>query len=484
MEIISETSYFTDGRHEIMFGSKPHQDKDGEVYDINTVQSFNGGDVNFMTVDLDYQIYWKEYAKVVDYVSFTMPRDEDKLGDVFCTTPYGLIKKNRTGIGATTLELESKRNSIIVVPTRTLANDKAKGTMLSGTGKYGVLYVGSPISGYNYPNIDEYLEDKDIPVKKFMVVVDSLPKLLTHIGKEKWSDYFLMIDEIDSYQYDSSFRSAMETALDYYWLFPRKNRCLVSATITSFSDKRIEHEPIVEVYFNTPQNRNIELTHTNNVEITCQKLIERLVKEHPNEKILVAYNAVIHGILPIIKLLPEKLQEQCSILCSLKSKHLVEDYYTEIRDGLLSTQITFMTCTYFVGIDIQERFHLISIANADITHTLLSPEKLQQIVGRCRNKLGVYSETIVYKTKEWKGDDDFETSDSLLHEAHKLSKFYQTLLAFSKTYPKVIQYYNGYGIDEFVMNAKRKYMGLTSEYAIIRNSFNSLKPAYFVIVFR
>lgn len=92
MEIISETSYFTDGRHEIMFGSKPHQDKDGEVYDINTVQSFNGGDVNFMTVDLDYQIHWKEYAKVVDYVSFTMPRDEDKLGDVFCTTPYGLIK--------------------------------------------------------------------------------------------------------------------------------------------------------------------------------------------------------------------------------------------------------------------------------------------------------------------------------------------------------------------------------------------------------
>lgn len=63
--------------------------------------------------------------------------DENRLSEIITQLPYGLIDKQATGIGATHLELHcSKRDSIIVVPTRAL-----------GEGKCGnnpnFLYVGT-----------------------------------------------------------------------------------------------------------------------------------------------------------------------------------------------------------------------------------------------------------------------------------------------------------------------------------------------------
>jgi hypothetical protein len=57
-----------------------------------------------------------------------------KLAHIYNEMPFGLIRKGETGIGATTLELKSKRNSIIVEPTRVTASSKAK--------KHGALYIG------------------------------------------------------------------------------------------------------------------------------------------------------------------------------------------------------------------------------------------------------------------------------------------------------------------------------------------------------
>ena len=42
--------------------------------------------------------------------------------------PHGIVDKQVAGIGATTLEIESNRNSIIVVPTKMLAYNKWVGT--------------------------------------------------------------------------------------------------------------------------------------------------------------------------------------------------------------------------------------------------------------------------------------------------------------------------------------------------------------------
>ena len=190
----------------------------------------------------------KEKGKSINAINFAMPKGKRHLQDVFITTPHGLIKKNRTGIGATTLELNSPRNSIIVVPTRALAYEKAASSKIEGeSDKYRVLYVGGDITGFVVPEISDYLMDSSIRYKKFIVVADSLPRLLRIIGKEHYKDYFLMIDEIDSYQYDCSYRPNMENVMDYYFQFPISHRCLVSATIGEFSNKDIVEEPIINV---------------------------------------------------------------------------------------------------------------------------------------------------------------------------------------------------------------------------------------------
>lgn len=52
--------------------------------------------------------------------------------------PHGIVNKQIPGVGATTLEINANRNSIIVLPTKALAFSKCK--------KHpNTLYIGSEI---------------------------------------------------------------------------------------------------------------------------------------------------------------------------------------------------------------------------------------------------------------------------------------------------------------------------------------------------
>ena len=328
-----------------------------------------------------------------------LPDAEFKLSEIFNSTPYGLIDKGRTGIGATTLELKSKRNSIIVVPTQVLALNKVESSKNKNTGKYGYLYVGGRIDGKKFPSIEEYINDESIEFKKLIVVADSFPKLEIALGESLYVDYFLMVDEIDSYQYDSHYRPALEDIIDYYFRFSSKKRCLLTATLGFFSHPDINKEPLLQLSFPNKLTRNINLIHTNDtVRATVDKILETH-KLHPNDKILIAYNSIEDGIQKVIALLNDDLKKVCKVLCSIKSASYIKEYYPEEKIGTkLPDIINFMTSSYFVGIDIEERFHLISVSDAKIVYTLLSEDKHLQILGRCRHKKGVLSETIIYKT--------------------------------------------------------------------------------------
>lgn len=64
-----------------------------------------------------------------------------RLSDVFPLIPHGIVQKDETGMGATTLEIESPRNSIIVEPIKVTASSKAYHHSLKSGSE--VLYVGS-----------------------------------------------------------------------------------------------------------------------------------------------------------------------------------------------------------------------------------------------------------------------------------------------------------------------------------------------------
>ena len=482
-EAITIGSIVSIGRYEILYATAPYYDeKNGEVEDIKTIQYLNNAHVRYNEVYLHYEIDWKEKGKSINAINFAMPKGKRHLQDVFITTPHGLIKKNRTGIGATTLELNSPRNSIIVVPTRALAYEKAASSKIEGeSDKYRVLYVGGDITGFVVPEISDYLMDSSIRYKKFIVVADSLPRLLRIIGKEHYKDYFLMIDEIDSYQYDCSYRPNMENVMDYYFQFPISHRCLVSATIGEFSNKDIVEEPIINVQFDNSQSRNINLIHTDKAEIRLKKLIEEIATTNPDDKILIAYNSV-KGCATIINSLNDNLKSECAILCSSKNEEITE-YYSDIVEDRLPKRITFMTCTYFVGVDITERFHLITAINVSKPYTILSTDKLQQISGRCRHPEGLLSETIIYTTKNNNNEMPTGLQEQVLEDAEALATFGNLYSKLKNKFPKSYYFTDELIEKDFIETTAKRYLGSSPVKLIRKNSDGIFVPSYFNIDF-
>ena len=311
------------------------------------------------------------------------------LSNYLTKMPHGLVDKKIPGIGATTLEINSKRNSIIVFPTKALAYSKHS--------KHpNTLYVGSEIKGekekVTNQQIEEYLA-KD-GYKKLLVVADSLGRLLGIIGKN-YKDYFLMIGEIDVLQTDNNFRPQLENVIDYYLMFPLKNRCMVTATMKEFINPLLKKECKFSITWIYNARRDVKLLHTNN---TTQTVIEYLIS-HPRDKIFIAYNSILQ-IQNILSTLDEETRKECAILCSEASIKEAGEYFApKLGDNdTLPARINFATCCYFTGIDIEDSYHLITVSDVRRSHSMLTLDRMTQIHGRCRKDNGVLSETIIYNT--------------------------------------------------------------------------------------
>lgn len=296
-------------------------------------------------------------------------------------------------------------------------------------GKYSCIYVGSPIgnirSNIKDQDIQDYLSMSNGKNKKILVVADSLSKVLRVIGEDHYNDFFLMIDEIDTLQSDNTYRPVLEGVIDYYAKFNQANRAAVSATLRDFTHPELLKDTIITTSYNTCPSRRIELRYTNNEDYCTIDTIKRILQSQPESKIVVAYNSM-DGILLCIKLLTHELGEDVNgvigILCGEMSKDKAGDFFVEIEeDRNLPKQIVFMTCAYFVGIDINEPCHIISVSTFNQPFTLLSKERMAQIVGRCRS--GALSETIIYETKTLESSDTLVLyKDRLLRKATLFAK--------------------------------------------------------------
>lgn len=407
----------------------------------------------------------------------------DKLGDFFDVLPYGIINKTITGIGATTLELNSKRNSIIVLPTKSIAYSKYK-IKEKKNGVDSCIYVGSPIgdikSDVTIRHIKDYIA-RDNGYKKFLVVADSLYKVLEAIGKDNYDDYFLMVDEIDTLQIDNTYRPVLEKVIDFYSKFKQTNRAVVSATLRGFTHPELLKETVITTTYPIQEKRDIKLIHTNNEDRCIVNTIKDILEEDSEANILVAYNSV-ESITTCIKLLIEELGESINgkigVLCSEKSKDKIDDYYIEVEDGKLLRNIVFMTCAYFVGVDINTKCHIISVSSFRKPFTLLSKEKLTQIVGRCRP--GALSETIIYVTKDKATEENISKyKDYLLNKASTLIK---AVKAFKKTLDSAPELFSTANYVEEII----KHVGVEKIYnssiPIIRENVDKeLVPSYFNI---
>lgn len=326
--------------------------------------------------------------------------------------PHGIVDKQIASIGATTLEINSKRNSIIVVPTKILAYNKyAKHKDIT-------LYVGGKVNRERSATSDKeiigYLKDENIKPKKFLVVADSLARLLGVIGQEAYKDYFLMIDEVDMIQSESNYRPKLESLIDYYFQFSPKNRCLVTATLREFSNPLLRQECKFKLTWKDKPQRDIKQYYTDDLDALTAQQVQSIPQ---TDKIVIAFNSIRH-CLNIIKMLSEEVQKECAILCSDSSKEEAGDYYAELTNtNHLPQRINFLTSCYFAGVDIEDSYHLITVSNAHQNYQMLSLDKLTQIYGRCRIAKGILSDTIIANSR-----DDRQTNANKSDEATLLKQ--------------------------------------------------------------
>lgn len=82
-----------------------------------------------------------------------------------------------------------------------------------------------------------------------------------------------MVDEIDVLQSDNSFRPQLEDVIDYYFMFPPKNRCMVTATMKEFSNPLLKTECKFSVPWLCNTARTIRLLYTNNItQVVCRRV--------------------------------------------------------------------------------------------------------------------------------------------------------------------------------------------------------------------
>ena len=467
-------------------------------------------------------IYHDDTHKRIECMRLTLLYPRAKLGGIFTSLPYGIVKKSVPGIGATTLALNQPRDTIIVLPTKKLAYQK----YLRGYNKERTsnrfLYVGSDIPEEKCKSptdeqIRSYIAEKrtgTFPYKKILVVADSLGRVMEQIKYikeeptrfvrkkleeyaeklkhdpslpplnipitklyEPHMDWHIMVDEIDTFQSDGKFREAMENVIDYYLEFPPIKRCLVSATIRPFTHPQLKEEPLLEINYEHPKKRPVNVIRTNNMPREIADTLGRYRERYPNDKIVVAYNS-IRSINTVIRLLPVELQADCSVACSSQSQTMVGEYYRSLHSGKLATPITFITSTYFVGVDIEERFHLLTITDPRRIQTLLSPEKIYQISGRCRDERGLLSETIIYDFYKPKTPEKAITLEEYEHKAEILSQFANSSEDIQKSCENVLPANFADVKDAIVERSKHSVFGSQPISIIRRNIHGKVVPAY------
>lgn len=161
--------------------------------------------------------------------------DKTYLAEIMDTLPSGvLLNKGVTGCGGTYVELNSKRNSIILVPTIELAKNKYKD---------GYLIVYGKVTD---SEITKYI-NSDIKYKKIIGTYDSLKKLIS-INHNFFDNYFLLIDEyhilFNAYSYRNE---AISYILNVYKYF--QDFCFMTATPLNNDIilEEIKHLPIINI---------------------------------------------------------------------------------------------------------------------------------------------------------------------------------------------------------------------------------------------
>ena len=298
-----------------------------------------------------------------------------------------ILSKRIPGCGATTLELETPRSSIIVVPNVPVIVCKCR-KYQNLLGVYEKVSIGQII---------EYLRTKRL--HKIMTTPESMCKVKTACERcsiNIYTSFFLLMDECHQLIKDVDYRDNIVMHMADFFLFHRK--ALVSATPIGFSDPRFEehHFEIIEVTADYDYQQEITVTRTYNT----AKAVGEYLMNHDGT-ICFFVNSVVE-IFSMMKHF--NLLEDSAVYCAPKSRgKLKTEYdftntYTEWSAATMR-KYNFFTGRFFTAFDLDLDYkpHLVMLTDPyTAEHTLLDVDTdCIQICGRFRN--GISSATHIYR---------------------------------------------------------------------------------------
>lgn len=310
------------------------------------------------------------------------------ISDVMNEIPSNCILSKRIpGCGATTLELDTNRSSIIVVPNVPV--------IVSKCNKYpNLLGVYEKVT---VSEICNYINKNRI--RKIMTTPESFCKVKSACEKcniNIYTNFFLLEDECHQIIKDVDYRPDIVMPMNDFFLFNRK--ALVSATPIGFSDPRFEenHFEIIEITADYDYRQDITVTQTYNI----AKAVDKYLENH-NGTICFFINSVVE-IYSIMKHF--NLLEDSAVYCAPKSRGKLKAEYgftnahTEWSAKTMK-KYNFFTGRFFTAFDLELPYKpdLVMITdpyNAEYTMLDIDTDCIQ-ICGRFRN--GINSATHIYR---------------------------------------------------------------------------------------
>jgi len=310
------------------------------------------------------------------------------LSDVMNEIPSNCILSKRIpGCGATTLELDTNRSSIIVVPNVPVIVSKCN-KYPNLLGVYEKVTVGDI---YNYI--------KKNRTRKIMTTPESFSKVKSaceKCGINIYADFFLLEDECHQIIKDVDYRPDIVMPMNDFFRFSRK--ALVSATPIGFSDPRFEenHFEIIEITADYDYRQDITVTQTFNI----AKAVGQYLENH-NGTICFFLNSVveIYSLMNHFDILKDS-----SVYCAPKSRNKLKAEYgftnthTEWSAETMK-KYNFFTGRFYTAFDLELPYKpdLVMVTdpyNAEYTMLDVDTDCIQ-ICGRFRN--GINSATHIYR---------------------------------------------------------------------------------------
>lgn len=291
-----------------------------------------------------------------------------------------IIDKTLTAKGATTCELEAKRNSIIVEPNVPVIVGKQN--------KYPKAL--GVCEGVTDATIKTYLLDKSIPHKKIIVTPESYSKVkraADYASINLFKDFFLLIDECEKVVQDAEFRPNI--ILPFFDFFSFDNKALISATPLLPNLKGFTNHSFtcIKIIPNYDYKKALNLVGTNNVQ---QEFMNQIFQS--GNKIAIFLNSPEYA-----KALIEKanIRDCTKIYCSdtdgnigklRKEGYKAADLFVS---GEVLEQYSFFTSRFYSAVDLEtsDRPDIIMMTDCiSRPHTMIDPyTHAIQIIGRFRN---------------------------------------------------------------------------------------------------